>query len=279
LDRYRVDREWNRYEGTPQRDLFRELRERFLERHPGEGPWGVDIGSGPGRFTAQIAAPGMRLVLLDVSREMLERARATARARNLGSTVSAVRGNGLDVPLRAARFATVVALGNPLGFAEARADDFWGAVLPLVAPGGSLLLEAVSGPGESSRYLRRLPPSAVARLLHAPMNLVRARLEREGFREAPAAPSSGSRFRRHRPEELAQRLRAGGFELTEVLSVAPSLGTDAPRLAAIRSDAAAWRRLLELEEAVGREPARWTRAAALLVAARRTASGGSLARS
>src|SRR5579864_6312733 len=44
LDSYRAAREWLRYEGTPQRELFRELRRRFIERHTRLAGWVVDVG-------------------------------------------------------------------------------------------------------------------------------------------------------------------------------------------------------------------------------------------
>ncbi len=56
-----------------------------------------------------------------------------------------------------------------------------------------------------------------------------------------------------------------------MISVAPSLGPDPDRIAAVQGDPAAWRRLLEVEEAVGRSPARFSVASALLVAAERSA--------
>ena len=269
LDRYRAEREWKRYEGTPQRDLFRELRARFLLRHRPEGGWALDVGSGPGRFASALGGrPGQR-ILLDLSREML--LLAQERSLGHGPTPALVRGDGLRPPLRAGRFAQVVALGNPVGFAADASDRFLSGLMGMVAPGGTLLLEVVCGPGERSRYLSRLPGGAVRRLLAAPVNLVRSRAEREGFLREPSVRRSGSSFRRYAPSELEALLRTGGFRTHETLSVAPALGADADRLAAVRADPLAWSHLLELEEALGRTPGRYPGAAALLIAAVREA--------
>ncbi|MCI4354882.1 MAG: class I SAM-dependent methyltransferase [Thermoplasmata archaeon] len=268
LDRYRVDREWKRYEGTPQRDLFRELRARFLERHrPSEG-WAVDIGSGPGRFASVLGGRPSHRVLLDLSLEMMRSARERQIEAPDGAIV--VRGDGGNPPFREGQFAQVVALGNPLGFAAERSDQLLDQLLRLVAPRGTLVLEIVCGPGERSRYLARLPPGAVRRLLAAPVNLVRTRAEREGFRRESRERRPTSEFRRFSPSEILPRLEAGGFEPNEVLSVAPALGADPERVAAIRPDPLAWVHLLEVEELIGRVPARRAAAAALLIAARRT---------
>ncbi len=268
-DVYRVDREWRRYEGTAQRDLFRELRERFLTRHAVETPWAADIGSGPGRFAARVGGPLTRVVLLDLSQGMLRSA-----AARLGAVPGRpggfrfLRADAGRPPLRPGTFGEAVALGNPLGFSGLEAERFLDAVLPLVAPGGRLLLEYVAGPGERSRYLARLPPGAVRRTLVAPINLVRARIDREGFRTEPA-PTRDHGFRRFEPAVIGERLVRGGFTVREEIAVAPALGADGVRLAAVRTEPTAWRHLLELEEALGSLPIHRRKAAAVLVAAER----------
>jgi SAM-dependent methyltransferase len=269
LDSYRVNRELNRYEGTPQRDLFRELRCRFLARHTAAGAWVVDLGSGPGRFTNLLGETGARRVLLDLSQQMLVEARRRFASEPLAHpTARWVRGDAARSPLRSARFGEVVLFGNVVGFSEGKATHVLDDAMRLLAPGGTIVLEIVSGPGERSRYLTRLPEGAVRRLLLAPINLVRPRLEREGFRpEGDAAKSLG--FRRFSAEEILDRFHARAIDPLEVMAVAPSLGGDAERIAAVRGEPRAWRHLLELEEVVGRSEGRHSRAAALLIAGRR----------
>jgi len=206
-------------------------------------------------------------VLLDLSDEMLVAARSRTAGRP--DPPALVRGDGTRSPLRPGRFAQVVALGNPLGFAAEGSEALFESLRSLVAAGGTLVLEIVCGPGERSRYLARLPPGAIRRLLAAPVNLVRTRAEREGFRREPREARSGSGFRRHDPAEVLNALAADGFGAAEVLCVAPALGADAERIAAVRPDPSAWLRLLELEEQIGRSPGRHPAAAALLIAATR----------
>jgi hypothetical protein len=199
---------------------------------------------------------------------MLHAAQARLGERGLGPSL--VRGDGTAPPFRVAQFAQVVALGNPLGFAADSSDRLFQSLRSLVAPQGTLILEVVCGPGERSRYLGRLPPGAIRRLMAAPVNLVRTRAEREGFHRESRARRSGSDFRRHDPSVILRLLEDDGFRPSEVLSVAPGLGADAERVAAVRPDPQAWRRLLELEEQIGRAPARQPAAAALLIAAVRS---------
>jgi len=271
LDAYRAAREWARYEGTPQRELFRELRRRFVARHTARPGWVVDIGSGPGRFTPSIGAPGARRVAVDLSREMLLE---IARRWPAGESYlpHRVLGDAVRPPLRPRGASVVVALGNPLGYA---ADD-WRAALSslvgMVAPEGVLVLETAPAPGEHSRYLRRLPPGAVGRLFAAPPPAIIPRIERDGFANETERHRVGAGFKRIDERELSSELRRHAMKVVEALSVAPALGADPVRIEAVHASPRSWERLITVEELLGRQPPRRARAAALLVAAARSAT-------
>jgi len=272
-DAYRAQREWRRYEGTGQRDLYRELRERFLTRHAAGQGWVLDLGSGPGRFLPFIGRGGVRRVALDLSREMLNLVRdAWVVSGRSGPVPDRVRGNALHPPLELGRWAEVVALGNTFGFAGSEAEKMLAWAENLVAPGGTLAVEIAPGPGERSGYLARLPPSSVVRLLRAPLRAVLGRLDREPFRAEPARRAAEGSFRRFTAAEIRDRWQRAGWEVLETVAVAPCLGPDPTRIDAMRADDTSWKRLLALEEEVGRRPERWTQAAALLLSARQPAS-------
>jgi SAM-dependent methyltransferase len=268
-DGYRAQREWTRYEGTAQRDLFRVLRERFLVRHAGAPKWAIDVGCGPGRFTARLGAPGStRTVALDIGREMLRELEdhwpSDLRQFPLPDVV---QGDALRPPIANRRFELVAALGNLLGFVEEESDQLLETLIELMTPGGTLILEVAPGPGEHSRYLHRLPARSVARLLRSPPRAVASRVVREGFVEEPTRKKVVGSFHRVDPSKLRSRLEARGFRIAEIVAVAPSLGPESARTEAVRGDPKAWEHLLEVEESVGREPERWTAAAAVLIAA------------
>lgn len=224
----------------------------------------LDLGSGPGRFSEDLGGDPARTVLLDISLEMLLSAR---RRRPVSGRGALLRADALRPPLRPGAFRSIVALGNPIGFAGPRADDLLHAAVGLLAPGGQLVLEAVCGPGEYSAYLRRLPTGSVRRLIGAPLSLVQGRLLREGFRRLPLRRAEPGEFRRYAPTELVSRLAAEGAVVTDACAVAPCLGADPERTAAVRLDPSAWRHLLTLEETVGRLPERQAPAAAVLLRA------------
>ena len=273
LDPYRAEREWLRYEGTGQRDLYRELRERFLRRHTVDGGWVLDLGSGPGRFLPLIGGPGSHRVALDISREMLNLLPGVWAESGMNRPrPDRVRGDALRPPLAPRRWDEVVVLGNTLGFAGSDAESLLSQATELVSPRGLLLLEIAPGPGEHSRYLARLPPSAAARLLRAPVRAVLPRVDREGFSvELPRRRNPGA-FRRFSAREVTDRLARDGWEVEETIAVAPVLGPDRVRIDSVRSEPGAWIHLIDLEEQVGRRAERWEPAAAVLLAARRPSS-------
>jgi SAM-dependent methyltransferase len=211
-------------------------------------------------------------VALDLSRSMLEVGREREGAIGSPSVVvHRIRADARRPPFPPAAFAEAALLGNTLGFEVDHGEQLLSAVEELVAPGGTLVVEVAPGPGERSRYLARLPPGAVRRLLAAPIAALLPRVQREGF-EREAVRHRTEAFRRWAPQELDKHWRANRWRTVETIAVAPALGPEDERVRAVADDPRAWERLLELEEALGRMPERWTEAAAVLLAAVRPAS-------
>jgi hypothetical protein len=71
------------------------------------------------------------------------------------------------------------------------------------------------------------------------------------------------------PPQMLGRLTRAGFTVRESTAVAAALGSEPERLEALQRDAAAWPRLVEIEEALGHDPDLQRQAAAWLVAAQR----------
>jgi hypothetical protein len=233
----------------------------------GEGP-SAAVPYGAGRRRISAGEP----VIVDYTGAVDGYICDQTRTLVLGALPDRLRADGARPPFVPERLAEVVVLGNTLGFSGARADLLLDAAECLVTTGGTLLLEIAPSSGERSRYLARLPPSALVRLLHSPLRAVLGRLDREGFRDEPPRHTTPRSFRRYSVDELHVHLRRLGWEVRETIAVAPALGADPERAAAVRKDPQAWTRLLDLEEEIGQRPERWPRAAAVLVAARRPSS-------
>lgn len=219
-----------------------------------------------------VGGEGCRRVAVDISREMLRSLPGRWTSQEGSHPVplpDRVLADALHPPLERGRWSEVVAFGNTAGFAGAQALDHLAEAEQLVAPGGVLLLETAPGSGERSAYLARLPPTSVARLLSAPPAAVLGRLDRESFRKVPARREGPSSFRRLTIEELGVRWQRLGWVVRETLAVAPLLGADPVRVAEVRAVERSWKKLLELEETVGRRPERWPNASAVLISVQR----------
>jgi SAM-dependent methyltransferase len=267
VDEYRAGREWRRYEGTAQRELFRTLRERFLARHGAASGRVLDIGAGPGRFTPFVGTGSVQRVAIDLALPMLHGLRqhwptATDRPEIL-------RADGRSAPFRPRSFSEVVVLGNAIGFAGDDAFPLLDAAAELVGPGGRLIVETAPGPGTVSRYLRRLPSGAMVRLLRAPLAAVAPRATREGYEVFEREDRTRHGFRPVSDADLTERLTSLGFAVRESVAVAPALGGLPERLEDVRADSASWQRLIALEERLGSSAKARLEASALLLAGER----------
>jgi len=108
----------------------------------------VDLGSGPGRDTAQLRARGLRAFCLDRSRGMLRAGLAEFPAPR-------VQGDLLALPLGDARVEGAWANASLLHIAEADMPAALGEIRRVLAPGGHLHLSLKRGEGaewENARY-------------------------------------------------------------------------------------------------------------------------------
>jgi 2-polyprenyl-3-methyl-5-hydroxy-6-metoxy-1,4-benzoquinol methylase len=135
-----------------------ELRSRFLLEHVRAGQRALDLGSGDGRFSAELAGAGLQVVAADVAEEPLRR----ARARVPGLETSLIDEQG-EWPLADAGF-DVVWAGEVI---EHVADTgrWLSEVRRVLRPGGLLVL---STPAHGRLELLRLAlsPRAFAEHMH-----------------------------------------------------------------------------------------------------------------
>jgi SAM-dependent methyltransferase len=232
---YESQREWRRYEGTPQRELLRTVRERFLQRALGEVRAGrglvVEVGPGPGRFTPLLEASADRLVLLDLSRRMLDESLGrSGRERRGGRPADGVLGDAARVPLRGEIARVVVALGNIVGFAGDRSLGALQEVAGLVAPGGVLVVETVAHRTGTPKFLRHTRPEAWPALLRQDPTRHLARQLAAGLDPCASAPSSGGveggDFQFLAADAVVRFLNREGFEIRDQMIAAPLTGGD-----------------------------------------------------
>ncbi len=117
----------------PDRELWRSLAAEHA------GGWGLDLGCGTGRVTRTLAGPLARVVGVDLSPEMIDRARRRLRRARAWLVVADMRGLALS-----RRFELITAANDP--FAHLAKGRERGRALAVVArhlaPGGRFVLDA-----------------------------------------------------------------------------------------------------------------------------------------
>lgn len=143
-----------------------------------EGPGGrvADVGCGPGRVAAFLAARGVEVVGLDGSWEMLAAASIAHPAISLTqATLTALPFCGLSL-------AGVVSWYSIIHTPPELLDRVWAELRRVVRPGGQLLVAFQAGEGEA--HLRNEVfgrPVSLTSYRHAPIEVERS-LVKEGFR-------------------------------------------------------------------------------------------------
>ncbi len=262
-DRYRARREWDRYEGTPQRELLRRSRERFLQvnlRHAHRKfPRMLELGPGPGRFSPILARFTDRLLRIDVSRAMLKEARrhAPRGSPRADDRIADILGDAGQLPLPSRSVPCVVALGNLLGFAGDRGPDVLDEISRTLTPRGMLVLETMNPPAQVPRFVHRMSVTEWRRTVHEAVGYRLITLLREGWERAPQTlpRPTPSTFSFISPEEVVDWLDDLGFEIGDQMVTAPLLGGEPSLVAEIsRGRTEILEEILRWEDYAGRRP-------------------------
>ena len=142
------DREWRRFEDglTPAAGL--DIHVRFLERFVRPGNRVLDAGSGPGRFTAELARLGAEAVALDISPGQLEqlRERLPYVETHVGDVTDLSR-------FPDGSFDVSICFGGPLSYVLDRAEDALTELVRVTRSGGHVLVSVMSLAGTVVHYI------------------------------------------------------------------------------------------------------------------------------
>ena len=152
------DREWNRFDASVMDRVGLEVHRRLLDEFIREGDRVLDAGSGPGRFTLELAHLGATVVAGDISPVML--AQHAERTAEVEDAIEARE--VLDI-VDLSRFAdesfdAVVCYGGPLSYVLDQAGTALGELLRVTRPGGHVLLSVMSLLGAARAFFASLPP-------------------------------------------------------------------------------------------------------------------------
>jgi SAM-dependent methyltransferase len=168
------DREWDRHDATPGARVSFELHCDALDRFVRSGDLVLDAGSGPGRFTIELARRGARVHAGDLSEGQLDQHRRRVGAAGCeGAVVARERLDVCDLSHLADRaFDAAVCFGGPLSYVRGRSAEALAELARVTRPGGHVLLSVMSAAGAMRAFLpavldehRRYGPEHIAEVL------------------------------------------------------------------------------------------------------------------
>jgi SAM-dependent methyltransferase len=149
------EREWSRLEETPRGRVAYEVHRQFLERFVRSGDRVLEIGSGPGRFTFDLARLGATVEVTDFSQVQLDlhrrhvvgtEAEAAVASRSLLDICDTSRYDDES-------FDIVLAYGGPLSYAFEQTEDAFRGLLRITKPGGYVVASVMSWLGSWRHFL------------------------------------------------------------------------------------------------------------------------------
>ena len=149
------EREWDRHDASWAARASFEIHRRFLEEFVRPGDYVLDAGSGPGRFTIELAAIGARVHVGDISPRQLElNAERVAAAGCEGAVVGRTRLDICDLSdFASSSFDAVVCFGGPLSYVMDHADGALGELCRVTRAGGHVMVSVMSSVGTVRRFL------------------------------------------------------------------------------------------------------------------------------
>jgi len=150
-----VDEEWQRLAEPLAGRVAFEVHRRFLARFVTPGMRVLEVGAGPGRFTAELAALGCQVTVTDLSQAQLAANQQRAEADGFANRVD--RWMELDVrdtsSFADATFDAVVAFGGPLSYVFDDADTALRGLVRITRPDGIVLASLMSLLGAWRHFL------------------------------------------------------------------------------------------------------------------------------
>jgi SAM-dependent methyltransferase len=255
--------ERDRLTADPAGRVSLEVHRRFLVRFVRPGDRVLEVGAGPGVFTAELARLGATVVVTDLSPVQLELNREHVGGTPAEAAVE--RRELLDVcdvsryPDHA--FDAVVAYGGPLSYAFEQTEAALRGLLRVTRPGGAVVASVMSTLGTWRSGLRGVV--GLAEKVGEDVNdLV---LTTGDLRHVPGAAHVCRMFRAAEVRALATA--AGGQPVAMSASHWASLG-DPGALAVLEGDVGRWARFLDHEVAACAEPGALDGGTHVLVAVR-----------
>lgn len=253
-----VESEWERLEQTAQGRVAFEIHRRFLARFVSPGMHVLEVGAGPGRFTRELVARGVRVEVTDISAAQLDANRSRALEEGWGGSVSGW--STLDVRDTSGydeqQFDAVLAFGGPLSYVFDHAPDALRGLFRLTS--GPVVASVMSTLGAYRAFF----PAVLDAFAEPEIDHILA------TGDLRRTQPEGHVCRMYTSEEVRELVASAGGSLESLSASSWTAVEHEALLEAVEQDPNRWQRYLEREERACSRPGALDGGTHLLVAAR-----------
>lgn len=138
--------EWERLDRSPKGKVQFHIHQHYLRKYIKKGDRVLEIGSGPGRFTIELAKLGAKIAVADISKEQLRLNEEKVREAGFEKTIEWRK--KLDIlnleGIRDNEYDSTVVFGGPLSYVLEFVDKALDEVIRVTKPGGIILTSVMS---------------------------------------------------------------------------------------------------------------------------------------
>ena len=159
--------EWERLDKNPVGKVQFHIHQHFIQKYIKSGDRVLEIGSGPGRFTIELAKLGARVSVVDIAVAQLKM--NEEKVKDAGYEDSVEWRRKLDIldlkGISDNEFDTTVVYGGPLSYVLEHVDKALAEVIRVTKPGGIILTSVMSSLGTHYNHIRGIFDDSVDTVL------------------------------------------------------------------------------------------------------------------
>lgn len=266
-----VQAEWSRLEATAYGRLQALIHTDFIQRYISPGDRVLDAGSGPGRFSIEVARLGATVTVLDISNQQLELAkRKLSDAKVLSGVDKFIKGDIVDLSIfQDNRFDLVICFGGAISYTCEKRYEAVKEIIRVTRPGGVILISVMSRMGVHNAVRKNMIP-----ILEDPDGAAELGTSYWSVLDSGDLPGFDSRIGMRHPamhlftsQELSSLI--SGCDILELAGSNVTASEFSPELETIAENPKAWETVVKLEKRVNTNPGLVNSGSHIILAARR----------